>query len=107
MKISRSPIPTGMEVVTGRVSWCVVVGKPRLRNFLLSHHVQCKKGDTIAQFLEKCRQQFPELRGISVDNLMYIKVLPAFFVDSATYTDLDDQEDLIVPQVGVDTVNLG
>jgi len=42
--------------------------------------VVCKKGDTIAQFLEKCRQQFPELRGISVDNFMYIK------------------EDLIIPQ---------
>ncbi|POY70743.1 hypothetical protein BMF94_6153 [Rhodotorula taiwanensis] len=35
--------------------------------------VSCKKGDTIAQFLEKCRAQFPELRAISVDNLMYIK----------------------------------
>ncbi|OSD01567.1 XAP5-domain-containing protein [Trametes coccinea BRFM310] len=35
--------------------------------------VTCKKGDSIATFLEKCRQQFPELRGISVDNLMYIK----------------------------------
>ncbi|GAA5830954.1 hypothetical protein JCM11251_005090 [Rhodosporidiobolus azoricus] len=35
--------------------------------------VTCKKGDTIAQFLEKCRQQFPELRTVSVDNLMYIK----------------------------------
>ncbi|GAA5865398.1 hypothetical protein JCM1840_001555 [Sporobolomyces johnsonii] len=35
--------------------------------------VQCKKGDTIAQFLEKCRQQFPELRSVSVDNMMYIK----------------------------------
>lgn len=35
--------------------------------------VECKKGESIAQFLEKCRQQFPELRGISVDNLMYIK----------------------------------
>lgn len=32
-------------------------------------------------FLEKCRQQFPELRAVSVDNLMYIK------------------EDLIVPHV--------
>ncbi|KAL0946662.1 hypothetical protein HGRIS_012852 [Hohenbuehelia grisea] len=41
---------------------------------------QCKKGDTISTFLEKCRQQFPELRGISVDNLMYVK------------------EDLIIPQ---------
>ncbi|KAL9715298.1 hypothetical protein Ac2012v2_001961 [Leucoagaricus gongylophorus] len=43
--------------------------------------VMCKKGDDIANFLEKCRQQFPELRGISVDNLMYIK------------------EDLIIPHV--------
>jgi hypothetical protein len=25
-------------------------------------------------FLEKCRQQFPELRGTNVDNLMYVKV---------------------------------
>jgi hypothetical protein len=43
--------------------------------------LQCKKGDTISAFLEKCRQQFPELRGVSVDNLMYIK------------------EDLIIPHV--------
>ncbi|KAG6918128.1 hypothetical protein DXG01_016316 [Tephrocybe rancida] len=35
--------------------------------------VMCKKGDAISTFLEKCRQQFPELRGVSVDNLMYIK----------------------------------
>ncbi|KAI0079878.1 XAP5-domain-containing protein [Panus rudis PR-1116 ss-1] len=35
--------------------------------------VTCKKGDEISTFLEKCRQQFPELRGVSVDNLMYIK----------------------------------
>jgi protein FAM50 len=35
--------------------------------------VQCKKGDTIASFLEKCRQQIPELKGITVDSLMYIK----------------------------------
>jgi len=42
---------------------------------------QCKKGDSIAQFLDKCRAQFPELRAISVDNLMYIK------------------EDLIIPHV--------
>ncbi|GAA5823620.1 hypothetical protein JCM5353_005078 [Sporobolomyces roseus] len=35
--------------------------------------VQCTKGDTIAGFLEKCRQQFPELRLVSVDSLMYIK----------------------------------
>ena len=42
---------------------------------------QCKKGDNIGQFLEKCRAQFPELRGTSVDNMMYIK------------------EDLIIPHV--------
>lgn len=35
--------------------------------------VTCKKGDSIGTFLEKCRQQFPDLRGVSVDNLMYIK----------------------------------
>ncbi|CAE6436820.1 hypothetical protein ACGC1H_004470 [Rhizoctonia solani] len=35
--------------------------------------VTCKKGDDIASFLEKCRQQFPELRAVSVDNLMYVK----------------------------------
>ncbi|KAG5638275.1 hypothetical protein H0H81_000921 [Sphagnurus paluster] len=35
--------------------------------------VICKKGDAISTFLEKCRQQFPELRGVSVDNLIYIK----------------------------------
>ncbi|CAE6432283.1 unnamed protein product [Rhizoctonia solani] len=35
--------------------------------------VTCKKGDDIATFLEKCRQQFPELRAVSVDNLMYVK----------------------------------
>ncbi|EKM55147.1 uncharacterized protein PHACADRAFT_28210 [Phanerochaete carnosa HHB-10118-sp] len=35
--------------------------------------VVCKKGDDIAAFLEKCRQQFPELRGVNVDNLMYVK----------------------------------
>ncbi|KAF7720900.1 hypothetical protein EC973_005788 [Apophysomyces ossiformis] len=35
--------------------------------------VQCKKGDTISQFLDACRQQFPELRGVNVDNLLYVK----------------------------------
>jgi len=35
--------------------------------------VMCKKGDDVGSFLEKCRQQFPELRGVNVDNLMYIK----------------------------------
>jgi hypothetical protein len=35
---------------------------------------QVKKGDDIATFLGKCRAQFPELRGTTIDNLMYIKV---------------------------------
>ncbi|KAF8557297.1 XAP5-domain-containing protein [Imleria badia] len=42
----------------------------------------CKKGDTVGFFLEKCRQQFPELRGVSVDNLMYVKedlIIPAHY----------------------------
>ena len=75
---------------------------------LIPQHTQCKKGDTVAQFLEKCRQQFPELRGISVDNLMYIKVLlspsriPIFIL-----TVIMDQEDLIVPQVRLERVSSG
>ncbi|KAI9261440.1 FAM50A protein [Phascolomyces articulosus] len=36
-------------------------------------NVQCKKGDSIAQFLDACRQQFPQLRGVNVDNLIYVK----------------------------------
>ncbi|KAI9497590.1 FAM50A protein [Zychaea mexicana] len=36
-------------------------------------NVQCKKGDSIAQFLEACRQQFPQLKGVNVDNLIYVK----------------------------------
>ncbi|TPX63059.1 hypothetical protein SpCBS45565_g06909 [Spizellomyces sp. 'palustris'] len=35
--------------------------------------VECKKGDSIGQFLENCRQQWHELRGVNVDNLMYVK----------------------------------
>ncbi|CAJ0842790.1 6666_t:CDS:2, partial [Entrophospora sp. SA101] len=31
------------------------------------------EGDSISAFLEKCRQQFHELRGVSVDNLLYVK----------------------------------
>lgn len=42
--------------------------------------VECVKGDTISDFLEKCRLQTPELRNVSVDNLLYVK------------------EDLIIPQ---------
>lgn len=34
--------------------------------------VECKKGDTIGQFLEKAKMCFDELRSTSVDNLMYI-----------------------------------
>ncbi|KZV73420.1 XAP5-domain-containing protein [Peniophora sp. CONT] len=44
--------------------------------------VVCKKGDAIGSFLEKARLQFPELRGVSADNLMYIKedlIIPAHY----------------------------
>ncbi|KAJ2083900.1 hypothetical protein H4R24_000430 [Coemansia sp. RSA 988] len=34
---------------------------------------RCIKGDTIAQFLEKCKAQVPELRASSVDSLVYVK----------------------------------
>ncbi|KAJ2613430.1 hypothetical protein H4S08_002202 [Coemansia sp. RSA 1365] len=34
---------------------------------------RCIKGDTIAQFLEKCKAQLPELRASSVDSLVYVK----------------------------------
>lgn len=43
--------------------------------------VTCKKGDTIAQFLEKAKAPFSNLKGVHVDNLLYIK------------------EDLIIPHV--------
>ncbi|TPX35912.1 hypothetical protein SmJEL517_g01849 [Synchytrium microbalum] len=35
--------------------------------------VEVLKGDTISKFLEKCRLQWHELRGVHVDNLMYVK----------------------------------
>ncbi|KAJ2160934.1 hypothetical protein GGF46_001854 [Coemansia sp. RSA 552] len=35
--------------------------------------VRCRKGNTIAQFLDKCRAQIPELRSVSVDSLVYVK----------------------------------
>ncbi|KNZ62476.1 hypothetical protein VP01_1266g11 [Puccinia sorghi] len=35
--------------------------------------VTCKKGDSIATFLEKARGQWPELRGVSVADILYIK----------------------------------
>jgi protein FAM50 len=47
----------------------------------VSYQVQVRKGDTIAKFLEKCRQSVDPIRGVHVDNLMYIK------------------EDLIIPHV--------
>lgn len=42
--------------------------------------VECKKGDTIAKFLEQCSRQWTELRSVNTDDLMYVK------------------EDLIIPQ---------
>ncbi|KAH6569902.1 hypothetical protein BASA50_003648 [Batrachochytrium salamandrivorans] len=35
--------------------------------------VECRKGDSIRQFLEKCRVQWPQLRSVNVDNLIYVK----------------------------------
>ncbi|KAJ1817055.1 hypothetical protein GGH91_004988 [Coemansia sp. RSA 2671] len=35
--------------------------------------VRCRKGDTIAQFLDKCKAQVPELRMANVDGLVYVK----------------------------------
>ncbi|WAQ84354.1 hypothetical protein PtA15_4A807 [Puccinia triticina] len=35
--------------------------------------VTCKKGDSIATFLEKARTQWPELRGVSVADILYVK----------------------------------
>ncbi|KAJ3323755.1 hypothetical protein HDU76_013568 [Blyttiomyces sp. JEL0837] len=35
--------------------------------------IECKKGDTISQFLEGVRGQWHDLRSINVDNLLYIK----------------------------------
>ncbi|KAJ2111093.1 hypothetical protein IW146_005620 [Coemansia sp. RSA 922] len=35
--------------------------------------VRCKKGDTVAQFLDKCKAQVPELRTTSADGLVYVK----------------------------------
>jgi len=35
--------------------------------------VDVKKGDTIATFLERARPLFTELRGVNVDNLLYVK----------------------------------
>ncbi|KAJ1648579.1 hypothetical protein LPJ64_000159 [Coemansia asiatica] len=36
-------------------------------------HVRCRKGDSIAQFLDKCRRQVPDLRNATVDGLLYVK----------------------------------
>ncbi|KAI9472708.1 hypothetical protein H4R22_002635 [Coemansia sp. RSA 1290] len=35
--------------------------------------VVCKKGDTIGEFLSKCKAQVPELRSCSADSLVYVK----------------------------------
>ena len=62
--------------VTVRSGSCPITPRSRI-SLLQCQRVpapQCKKGDDIAGFLEKCRQQCPELRGVSVDNLMYVKV---------------------------------
>jgi protein FAM50 len=45
--------------------------------------LKCTKGASIAKFLDMVRCEFRELRGLSVDDLIYIK------------------EDLIIPQVRV------
>ena len=37
------------------------------------HSVTCRKGDSIADFLERCRQQLPQLRHLRADNLLYVK----------------------------------
>lgn len=37
-------------------------------------HVTCQKGTTIFSFLELCRKQVPELRSVTSERLMYIKV---------------------------------
>jgi hypothetical protein len=61
--------------------------------------IQCKKGDEIGSFLEKCRQQFSELRGVSVDNLMYVKVCTTNIIQLLVLYQIS-QEDLIIPHVG-------
>lgn len=37
------------------------------------HSVKCRKGDSIADFLERCRQQLHQLRHLRADNLLYVK----------------------------------
>lgn len=82
----------------------VVVSLPFLRWISrCSLGLQCKKGDDIATFLEKCRLQFPELRGVNVDNLMYIKVGQSYsaypILCASAHHHL--QEDLIIPHVSM------
>lgn len=65
------------------IQTCWLTVRPHcIRQLLTSYGngLQCKKGDDIGSFLEKARQQFPELRNVTSDNLMYIKVcsLPGF-----------------------------
>ncbi|ORZ37513.1 XAP5, circadian clock regulator-domain-containing protein [Catenaria anguillulae PL171] len=35
--------------------------------------VTCKKGDTVLQFLDKVQKQWPDLRGVAADNLIFVK----------------------------------
>ncbi|KAJ1674162.1 hypothetical protein EV182_003837 [Spiromyces aspiralis] len=66
-----------------RQEWLEAQEKIKMEKILITYsywdgsghrkQVECKKGDTIATFLERCRQQTHELRGCSVDSLMYIK----------------------------------
>lgn len=65
--------------------------------------VTCKKGDSIAGFLEKARAEFNELRQTSVDNLMYIVGRSSFLYPLPEQTNFvrmpSQKEDLIIPHV--------
>ena len=63
--------------VSFRLHMCILT--PELMGRFSAYVGQCKKGDDIGSFLEKCRQQFPELRGVNADNLMYVKVGKWFY----------------------------
>lgn len=47
--------------------------------------VTCKKGDTIAKFLDNARNNFSELRQTSVDNLMYIVSVVTYWSIAGAY----------------------
>lgn len=73
----------------------------QLSELHFSSFFKCKKADTISTFLEKCRQQFPELRGVNVDNLMYVKVRLLSLSAIESFPDPSSvlKEDLIIPGV--------